>query len=99
MEAIVEYLKILPHEMLLVVVYQLMEDNKITYHEIMDMHVQNLERMRKGETDAYYRLQAEVMNMWSDYKKYLPKNLKSAIQLLKDEGRVNIPQEKIDKYC
>jgi hypothetical protein len=98
MEAIVEYLKIIPKDLLLSVVYQLMVDGKLSYHELMDLHVQNLKRMQKGETEAYFRLQAKVVNMWADNKKNLQKNLKETIQLLKDEGRVNINQDEIDKY-
>lgn len=98
MDAIVEYLKSIPKDLLLSVVYQLMVDGKLSYHELMDLHVQNLERMRNGETEAYFRLQAKVVNMWADHKKNLHKNLKEAIQLLKDEGRVNITQDRIDKY-
>lgn len=64
----------------------------------MDMHIQNLERMRKGETEAYFRLQARVMTMWCDTKKNLPKNLKETVRLLMDEGRVNIAEEKFEKY-
>lgn len=72
--------------------------DKISYHELTDLHVLNLERMRKGETEAYFRLQSKVIDMWVDKKKNLRENLKSTIQLLKDEGRVNITQEKIDNY-
>lgn len=98
MNEIVKYLKSIPKELLLSVVYQLMVDGKISYHEVMDLHIQNVERMRKGETEAYFRLQAKVVNMWADCKKNLQKNLKETIQLLKDEGRVNITQDRIDKY-
>lgn len=99
MNEIVKYLKSIPKELLLSVVYQLMVDGKLSYHELMDLHIQNVERMRKGETEAYFRLQAKVVNMWADHKKNLQKNLKEAMQLLKDEGRVNITQDRIDKYC
>lgn len=98
MDAIVEYLKSIPKDLLLSIVYQLMVDGKLSYHEVMDLHIQNMERMRKGETEAYFRLQAKVVNMWADNKKNLQKNLKETIQLLKDEGRVNITQDRIDKY-
>lgn len=97
-EAITEYLKTLNPLSLHAIIYDLMVEGKINYHELMDMHIQNLERMRKGETEAYFRLQAKVVDMWCDHKKNLHKNLQETIQLLKDEGRVNITQEKIDKY-
>lgn len=98
MEQLLEYLKRLPKDILHRLVYELMVDNKISYHELMDMHIQNMERLRKGETEAYFRLQAKVMTMWCDTKKNLQKNLKETIKLLMDEGRVSITQEKFDKY-
>lgn len=98
MEKVLEYIKGLPKDILHRLVYELMIEGKINYHELMDMHIQNLERMRKGETEAYFRLQACVLEMWCDCKKNLPKNLKKAVRLLMDEGRVNITEEKFEKY-
>jgi hypothetical protein len=98
MEKVLEYIKGLPKDIIHRFVYELMIEGKINYHELMDMHIQNLERMRKGEIEAYFRLQACVMEMWCDYKKNLPKNLKKAVRLLMDEGRVNITEEKFEKY-
>lgn len=91
-EAITEYLKTLNPLSLHVIIYNLMVEGKINYHELMDMHIQNLERMKKGETEAYFRLQAQVVNLWCDHKKNIPKNVQSIMQLLKDEGRVNLTQ-------
>lgn len=93
-----EYLEKLPKEILHECIYELMVRDKISYHELTDLHILNLERMRKGETEAYFRLQSKVIDMWVDKKKNLRENLKSTIQLLKDEGRVNITQEQIDNY-
>lgn len=98
MKQITEYLKSLPKEILLILIYNLMVDDKITFHEITQIHIENMERLKKGETEAYNRLQQKVITMWVDKKKNLPKNLQSAMQLLYDEGRVNITQEKIDNY-
>lgn len=98
MEQLLEYLKRLPKDILHRLVYELMVDNKISYHELMDLHIQNMERLQKAETEAYFRLQAKVMTMWCDTKKNLQKNLKETIKLLMDEGKVNITQEKFDKY-
>lgn len=97
-QAVIEYLKKLNPLSLHAIIYGLMVEGKISYHELMDMHIQNLERMKKGETEAYFRLQAQVVNLWCDHKKNIPKNVQSIMQLLKDEGRVNLTQEKIDKY-
>lgn len=98
MEAILEYLKTQPKEVLHSLIYDLMVDGKVSYHELMDLHIMNLERLKKGETEAYFRLQSKIVTMWADRKKNLRKNLKDTMQLLYDEGRVNITQDKIDKY-
>lgn len=98
MDEITEYLKSLPKEILLILIYNLMVDDKITFHEITQIHIEHMERLKKGETEAYNRLQQKVITMWVDKKKNLPKNLQSAMQLLYDEGRINITQEKIDNY-
>ena len=68
-EELLKILKKLPKPFLNELVYQLMVDGNISYHELMDMHVQNLERMIKGETDAYFRLKAKVVHLMNDYKK------------------------------
>lgn len=93
-----EHFEKIPKEILLACIYELMVRDKISYHELSDLHIRNLERMRKGETEAYFRLQSKVIDMWVDKKKNLRENLKRTIQLLKDEGRINITQEKIDNY-
>lgn len=98
MDAIIEYIKGLPKDILYRLVYELMIEDKISYHELMDMHIHNLERMRKGETEAYFRLQGRVMRMWCDSKKNIQKNLKETVKLLMEEGRINISQEAFDKY-
>ena len=102
MEAMVEHvvktLKSLPKPLLHAAIYQLMTEGVISYHELMDMHVQNLERMAKGETEAYFRLQKEVTSLFHCRKKDRSQNIRSIMQLLYDEGRINTTQEKIDKF-
>lgn len=97
-EKVLAVLKQIPKEVLRVCIYRLMEDGDISYHELMDMHINNLERMRRGETEAYFRLQAEVTKLAYGYKKDRSRNIKDILQLLYNEGRINITQEKIDKY-
>lgn len=98
MGEIIKYLSTLNKDVLLYIIYELMKDDKISYHDITTLHIENMERLRKGETEAYFRLQARVMTMWCDTKKNLQKNLKETIKLLMDEGRVNITEEKFNKY-
>lgn len=98
MDEIQKYLETLPKEALHIIIYNLMVNGKVSYHELMDMHVQNLERMRRGETEAYFRLQSKVTDLWCDHKKNIPKNIQAIMQHLYDEGRINTTQERIDNY-
>ena len=97
-EPILKTLKSLPKQILHAVIYQLMTEEFISYHELVDMHINNLERMRKGETEAYFRLQREVTSLFYCKKKERPQNIKNILQLLYDEGRINTTQEIIDKF-
>lgn len=97
MDDIVIYLKSLPKELLLLIVYRLMQDGNITYHELIDMHVQHLKELEQGTSDKLMELQSKVMLMWADKKCNYGKNLKDIMHYLCDEGRVNLTHEQIDK--
>lgn len=98
MEEIIKYLETLPKEVLTYIVYKLMVNGKLSYSDITTLHVQNMERLNKAECEAYFRLQAEVTKLVYGNKKDRGKNIKDILQLLYNEGRINITQEKIDKY-
>lgn len=98
MGEIIKYLSTLNKDVLLYIIYELMKDDKISYHDITSLHIENMERLKKGETEAYFRLQAEVVKLACGYKKDRSRNIKDILQLLYDEGRINTTQEKIDKY-
>lgn len=97
MDNIIEYLKSLPKQILLLIVYNLMRDGKITYHEMMDLHIKHLEELEKGMSDNYFKLQGEIVSLWNDYKKNRDKNLKDIMHRLVDEGRLNMNHEQINK--
>lgn len=97
MDNIIESLKALPKQILLLIVYKLMREGKITYHELMDLHVKNLEKLERGATDNYIKLQGEVFNLWCDHKKNRDSNLKAIMHRLADEGRIMITHQEIDK--
>ena len=52
--------------------------------------------LKKGESDRLNALRAKVVELWCGTKKELPSKLVSLIQEGKDNGWVNITQEKID---
>ena len=95
---LLDQLKKLPKEVLMLIIFDLMKDEVITYHEVTEAHIKYLKMLHDGATDDYYRLQNLCANLWIVYKKNLPKNIKAIMQLLKDEGRMNIRQERIDNY-
>lgn len=96
-EELLKILKKLPKPFLNELIYQLMVDGNISYHELMDMHVQNLERMMKGETDAYFRLKAKVVHLMNDYKKNMPDNINDLKLYLYNEGQLNLSEKDIEE--
>ena len=97
MDEIIKILKSLPKQILLLIIYQLMREGKITYHELTDLHIKHLEELEKGMSDNYFKLQGEVFHLWNDTKKNRDSNLKAIMHRLVDEGRLNMNHEQIDK--
>lgn len=98
MNTIIEIIKKLPKEVLLYVILDLMQEGKITFHEISEMHIEHLEQLKKAESDAFRELQKKVMTLWCGYKKNTKKNLKDIMRYLHDKGTINITLDEIDKY-
>lgn len=98
MNEILKGLKTLPKEILLLVVYELMQEGKISYHEITQLHIQHLENLQKGAIEDYWKLQGKIVHLYNDYKYNRGKNIKDIMQYLNDKGTLNIDQDKIDNY-
>ena len=96
MEEIVKALKSMPKEYLQVIILELMKDQKISYEDITTSHVEYLDMLRKGQSEAYQELQYKVVDMWSGKKKDQDKKLKDIMHYLLDKGRINTTHEKID---
>lgn len=64
---------------------------------MMDLHIKHLEELEKGMSDNYFKLQGEIVSLWTDYKKNRDKNLKDIMHRLVDEGRLNMNHEQINK--
>ena len=96
-EELLKVLKSLPKPFLNELIYQLMIDGNISYHELMDMHVQNLERMMKGEIGAYFRLKAKVVHLMYDYKKNMTDNINDLKLYLYNEGQLNLSGKDIEE--
>lgn len=96
MDQILETLKSLPKEVLLWIVLELMRDDKMSFADIAQLHVEHLEMLRKGQTEKLMHLRSQVIDLWCGTKKELPSKLVALIQEGKDNGWVNITQEKIN---
>lgn len=96
LDHLLDLLKQQPKEILQWVILELMKDNKLSFADIATTHVEYLEMLRKGETERLMILRSKVIDLWCGTKKELPSKLVSLIQEGKDNGWVNITQEKID---
>lgn len=97
MDEILALLRRIRKEALELIIYQLMTEGKITYHDITALHVEHLEVMRKGESENFSKLRAEVYHLYRDAKKNRDKNLKAIMHRFVDEGWVAMTHEQIDK--
>ena len=96
LDHLLDLLKQQPKEILQWIILELMKDNKLSFADIAATHIEYLEMLRKGETERLMSLRSKVIDLWCGTKKELPSKLVSLIQEGKDNGWVNITQEKID---
>lgn len=98
MEDLLKLLKTLPKEYLLVIILELMKDQKISYEDITQAYVQYLDMLRKGQSEKFLTLQIKVVKMWSGNVKDRKDKLKDAMHWLLDNGSINTTHEEIDKH-
>ena len=96
MDELYKQLSQLPKEYLEYFILKLMKDDKISFGDIATIHTQYLEELRKGQTEELMKLRGKIVSLWCDTKKNLGNNLVALMQEGKDNGWVNIDQEKID---
>lgn len=51
---LLDQLKKLPKEVLMLIIFDLMKDEVITYHEVTEAHIKYLKMLHDGATDDYY---------------------------------------------
>jgi hypothetical protein len=95
-DQLLDLLKQQPKEILQWIILELMKEGKLSFADIATTHVEYLEMLKKGETERLMVLRRKVIDLWYGTKKELPSKLVSLIQEGKDNGWVNITQEKID---
>ena len=70
--------------------------DKISFADLAKIHVEYLEKVKKGEAKKLMNLRSKVIALWCGTKKELPSKLVSLMQEAKDNGWANITQEQID---
>ena len=96
MDELYKALQNLPKEVIEYFILKLMLEDKISFADIAKIHVEYLEKVKKGETEELMRLRGKVISLWCGTKKELPKKLVSLMQEARDNGWANINQEQID---
>lgn len=97
MEELLNFLKRQPTEVLHLIIFKLMMDEKISFTEITKLHVEYLELLKEGKTEKLTKLRCKVTDLWCSTKKGLPSKLVALIREAKDEGWANISEEDIEK--
>ena len=96
MEELLKAIKALPKEYVKWIIFDLMKDDVITFHEIAEEHAHHMEMLKKAEFKAYTELQARTTELFYCYKKDRDEKIKDIMRYLKDKGRINITDEQID---
>lgn len=86
----------LPKEVLEYFILMLMKDGKISFGDLAVIHAQHLKESITLNTEELMKLRTKVIELWCGTKKELPSKLVKLIQEGKDNGWVNITQEKIE---
>lgn len=97
MGELINALKSLNKDVLLIVIHELMKDGKLSFTELAQIHNDYLEELRDKQNERYSDLKTEIIKMWADHKKNMNDNLKKIMHDLVDKGEVNFTHERIDK--
>lgn len=97
MDNLIESLRALPREAIKLIIFSLMREDKVSFHELAEMQAQYLEALQRGATKQCQKIIGMFVNMHCDKKKNQEKNLKEIMHYLSDKGMVNVTHEQIDK--
>lgn len=97
MDNLIEQLKALPRDILKLIIFSLMREDKVSFHELAEMQAQYLEELQRGATEQCQKIVSMIINLHCDKKKNQGQNLKEIMHYLRDKGMVNITHEEIDK--
>lgn len=96
MDNLIKRLKALPREVLKAIIFSLMREDKVSFHELAEMQSQYLEELQRGATEQCQKIVSMIINLHCDKKKNQDKNLKEIMHYLRDKGMVNVTHEQID---
>lgn len=97
MDNLIQQLKALPREVLKLIIFSLMREDKVSFHELAEMQAQYLKELQRGATEQCQKIISLIIDMHCDKKKNQDKNLKEIMHYLRDKGMVNVTHEQIDK--
>lgn len=90
-------LRKLPKDVLKLIIFKLMQEDKLSFAELTELHIQHLEELRKGASENFHHTVSSVVDMWYDTKKNRDSNLKAIMHDFVDRGWINDTHENIDK--
>ena len=90
-------LKKLPKGYILIIIHELMKEDKISFSEIAEVHNNYLKELKEGQRDQYWELFKRATHIAYDWKKNRDKNIKDMMHWLLDQGQLNTTHEEIDK--
>lgn len=96
-EEYLNLLKKLPKEYILIIIHELMKDNKLSFADLAKVHNDYIEELRTKQNMEYDNLRVKIISLWCEKKKYRNDRLKEIMHYLKDRGEVNTTHEEIDR--
>lgn len=97
MEELIKTLKSIPKDYLLLIILELMKDDKLSFTDIAMVHNDYLKELKEGQRDQYCELLKRATHIAYDWKKNREKNIKDMMHWLLDQGQLNTTHEDIDK--
>lgn len=97
MDDLLNALRTMPKNVVLWVIEKLITEEKITFQDILNMHLKHIEELKDSATDDYRELTNKIIELWYDNKKSRDNNIKDIMHYLLDKGQINSAHEDIDK--
>ena len=96
-EELIEKLKVLPKDYLLMIVHELMKDEKLSFTELAEIHNRYLQYLKEEQNERFNGLLSKFMDIAYDKKKNRDLNIANAMHWLLDQGQINSTHERIDQ--